>query len=466
MADMICRMGSRFVIENPTPELLEYCEQHYVLANPEYAKKVRMGLWLGDTPKEIALFETHGNQLILPYGVMDEMVPFIRGAQMDPQFAPVRRVRYRFNRLKLYDYQQEAVEHMLESRHGILVSPAGSGKTQMGLGIIVRYCRQALWLTHTADLLRQSHARASMLLDGSRMGTITAGRINVGENITFATVQTMSRLNLENFRDMWDVIVVDECHHAATSPTSMTMFGKVLNGLAARHKFGLTATAHRSDGLMPAVYALLGGIQYVVPAEAVSDRILHVGIRPIFTGIERSPECLNPDGTTNYTRLINYLSRQPERNRIIADKIISEKGRSCLILSDRIEHLETLRSMLPPEMREKSAIITGKMTSKAGRDEREKAIKAMRVGKLKYLFASYQLAREGLDIPCLERLFLATPVKDEAVVIQSIGRVARVFEGKAEPAAYDFVDAIRYCESAFKVRKRHYRKIDAYIQDV
>ena len=466
MGRMIASMGNNFTIENPSPELLRYCEENLVLANPEYAKKVRMGFWLGDTPKTIALYEIHGDILVLPYGVMDEVVPYIREAELKPRFVPVRRVRYRFNRLKLFDYQEKAVEHMLESRHGILVSPAGSGKTQMGLAICSRYCRQALWLTHTADLLRQSHGRASMVLDGSRMGTITAGRINVGENITFATVQTMAKLDLGNFRDMWDVIIVDECHHAATSPTSMTQFGKVISSLAARHKFGLTATAHRSDGLMPAVYALLGGVQYEVPAEAVTDRIMLVTIQPVFTGIERSPECLNPDGTTNYTKLVTHLVRQGDRNQMIAEKIKAEFDHSCLVLSDRIDHLEALRSMLPEAMRQKSAIITGKMSSKAGREARESAIQAMRDGKLQCLFATYSLAREGLDIPRLDRLFMTTPVKDESVVIQAVGRIARVCKGKDDPVAYDFIDAIRYCEMAFKVRKRHYRKINSIIRDV
>lgn len=80
-----------------------------------------------------------------------------------------------------------------------------------------------------------------------------------------------------------------------------------------------------------------------------------------------------------------------------------------------------------------------------------------------YLFATYSLAKEGLDIPRLDRLFLTTPVKYHAVVIQSIGRIARTFPGKGPPMAYDFVDdRIGYCVRAHKERRRHYRKAGVY----
>ena len=107
-------------------------------------------------------------------------------------------------------------------------------------------------------------------------------------------------------------------------------------------------------------------------------------------------------------------------------------------------------------------MVSGKMTTKKGKAEREQAIEDMRTGKKKYLFATYALAKEGLDIPCLERLFLTTPQKDYAVVTQSIGRIARVYEGKAEPIAYDFVDNIAYLVKSYKKRCTTYRKNGCY----
>jgi superfamily II DNA or RNA helicase len=117
---------------------------------------------------------------------------------------------------------------------------------------------------------------------------------------------------------------------------------------------------------------------------------------------------------------------------------------------------------LPSDMRRQAVMISGKMTTKKGKAEREKAIEDMRTGNKKYLFATYSLAKEGLDIPCLERLYMATPQKDYAVITQSIGRIARAFEDKQDPICYDFVDDIGYLVKSYKKRCTTYRKNKCY----
>ena len=82
----------------------------------------------------------------------------------------------------------------------------------------------------------------------------------------------------------------------------------------------------------------------------------------------------------------------------------------------------------------------------------------MRSGKKRVLLATYQLAKEGLDVPCLDRLLLATPVKDYAIVVQSVGRIARVCEGKGTPVVYDYLDDIGFLQGMWKKRCTHYRK--------
>ena len=272
----------------------------------------------------------------------------------------------------------------------------------------------------------------------------------------------MCKLDLVQYKNLWDVIIVDECHRCSGTPTAMTQFYKVLNSLAARHKFGLSATVHRSDGMIEATYALLGHVIYTVPDKAVGDKIMKVGILPVGTGVEIDRSCLNTDGTLNYTKLITYLTENLPREEIIVNTIKLNVGKSCLILSDRLDHLEHLMKWLPAHMRKDAVMVSGKMTTKKGKAEREKAIEDMRSGKKKYLFATYALAKEGLDIPCLERLFLTTPQKDYAVVTQSIGRIARVCEGKLDPVAYDFVDNIAYLVKSYKKRCTTYRKNGCY----
>ena len=420
-----------------------------------------MHFWIGNTPEWLYLYEVHGDKLILPYGTLRHITDMHLGEMAFFDFKCHEWMDYGCE-IPLYDYQEKAVEDVYWKQYGILQSAAGSGKTQMGIALVAKFGRRALWLTHTKDLLTQSKQRAEQYMDPSLLGTITEGKVNVGKGITFATVQTMCNLDLSQYKDLWDVIIVDECHRVAGTPTAVSQFSKVLNSLAARHKYGLSATVHRSDGLIQSTYALLGEVVYTVPTEAVADKIMKVGIWPVPTGIGIARGCLNTDGTLNYAKLINHLCESEQRNGLIMLHLVANHNRPSLILSDRLSHLEELMKLLPAEMREDAVMVSGKMTTKKGKAEREQAIADMRSGAKKYLFATYSLAKEGLDIPCLERLYMATPQKDYAVITQSIGRIARTSEGKADPICYDFVDDIQYLVKAYKKRCTTYRKNGCY----
>lgn len=455
---LIC-VSNTLTVENPTLEMLSWCKKNLTIPNPEYAKKSRMGFWVGNTPKVLSLYETRGTTLVLPFGILRSIPKEITDkAIFVSEFASPVEVDFAAD-VPLYDYQETAVEAMIEAKYGILQSAAGSGKTQMGIALAARLKRRTLWLCHTLDLIKQSRERAELYMSKDLMGTITEGKVNLGEGITFATIQTMCKLDLAQYRNYWDCIITDEVHRVSGSPTAVTQYQKVLNSLSARHKYGLSATVHRSDGMIGATYALVGEVAYKVPDEAVADKIMKVGIYPVGTGVQISREALNTDGTLNYTKLITYLTEHTERNALIAGSI---EERPSLILSDRLNHLEAIMNLLPADMIKDAVMISGKMTTKKGKAEREQALEDMRSGKKKYLFATYSLAKEGLDVPRLERLYLTTPQKDYAVVTQSIGRIARTFKGKANPIAYDFVDDIAYLVKSYKKRCTTYRKNGCY----
>jgi superfamily II DNA or RNA helicase len=454
-------ISNNIKIKNPSTEIISWCQAHLKLNNPDYAKKARMGFYLGNTPKFLYLYEVHGDEIILPYGTLKQIQPMIKEALVQSDFKPYESINYG-QPVPLYPYQEKAVEAVKNGYYGILQSRAGSGKTQMGIALIKEFGRRTLWVTHTSDLLNQSKERAERYIDSSLIGKITEGKVTIGKGVTFATVQTLCKLDLSQYKHMWDLIIVDECHRVAGTPTQVSMFAKVLNSLSARHKYGLSATVHRADGMIQATFALLGDIVYTVPDEAVADKVMQVGIKPIGTGVKISRECLNTDGTLNYAKMINYLCEDAYRNTIIRNRIIGESDKSWLILSDRLEHLETLMNLLPSNMRDKAVMISGKMTSKKGKVERVQALEDMRTGAKQYLFATYSLCKEGLDIPRLERLAMASPQKDYAVITQSIGRIARTCEGKADPICYDFVDDIGYLVKSYKKRCATYKKNNCY----
>lgn len=455
---MKIQIGSEIRIKDATKALQDWCSENLIVPNPEYTSRARRGLWLGNTPQYLWLYRVDGSDLVLPVGVGKQLRQFMAASDaVEIQLADNGILSYAGS-VPLYDYQQPAVEAMMAVSCGILQSPCGSGKTQMGIALAARIARKALWITHTQDLLTQSLDRASQYYPREALGTITAGKVHIGSHMTFATVQTLCKLDLNRYRDSWDVIIVDECHRLAGTPTQVTMFYKVMNSLAARYKYGLSATVHRSDGMIKSTFAVLGPVVYQVPDAAVAEKTMRVRIVRRDTDIKTDRCCLDTDGTLKYNSLLEYLSGSRERNQVIVKDLVSQAGHAGLVLSSRLAHLKTIMEMLPAELRERSVRIDGQMTSKRGKQQREQAIEDMRTGRKDILFASFGLAKEGLDIPRLDRLYLVAPQKDYAVVTQSIGRIARVSPGKEDAVCYDYVDAIQFCENQWKRRRAHYRK--------
>ena len=207
-------VGNQLRIQEPTADLLGWCKKNMVLANPDYAKKVRMHLWLGNTPQKLYLMQWDGDTLVLPYGCLNTVLSLGECEVINDLPVPTE-VDFGCS-VPLYDYQEAAKEAMLKAYYGILQSPAGSGKTQVGIALAAALGRKTLWLTHTIDLLKQSKNRAEQYMSPSLTGTITEGRVQIGKAITFATVQTMCNLDLGRYRDVWDCIIVDECFPAGS----------------------------------------------------------------------------------------------------------------------------------------------------------------------------------------------------------------------------------------------------------
>lgn len=170
-------ISNEVTIINPSREILEYCKRELVIVNPEYIKKERMGLWVGNTPRVLELYIRDGRDIIVPVGVFRHIKTLIDASKIPCpytlDFGDLKPINYR-TEIELYDYQEVAVNTMLNNGFGILQAPTGSGKTQMGIALIVKHGLKALWLTHTTDLLNQSYERAVRYIDKFLLGKITA----------------------------------------------------------------------------------------------------------------------------------------------------------------------------------------------------------------------------------------------------------------------------------------------------
>ena len=462
---MKVRIANRLIISEPTPAVKAYCEKNLVLDNPDYYKKERMGKWTGNTPKCLWLYEFMGDELWLPFGCLQDLwsIHPIK-ADYSVEICPIRPLNYE-SRISLYPYQEKAVTAAIKGKNGVLVMPCGSGKTQCGLEIIARIGGRALWLTHTQDLLNQSKTRAENVLSQGGYGTITDGKVDMGTHITFALVQTLEkRIDILDFKDKFDVIIVDECQHAAGTPTKVTQFYKVISRLSARYKIGLTATPKRADGLQAAMFALLGPKIHEVTREEVAHTTCLVRVSVIPTGwMPDYDAVLMGDGTIDYNKVIDAMIHDSARFGMVIQYVVDMQG-ATMVLANRVEYLQNLCTAAENHGK-RCVCISGQGQSKKAKAERKAALEKLNAGEIDCIFATYQLAKEGLDVPNLRYVVFATPEQDETTVIQSVGRVGRKAEGKEYGTVIDFVDDFGMYQGYFKKRKRYYKKIEAEVME-
>lgn len=459
---MKIRIRNRLIISDPIPAVKAYCEKNLVLDNPDYYKLERMGKWTGNTPKKLYLYEVMGEELWLPFGCLQD-VWNIHPVKADylPEFCPIQAREYD-SRINLYPYQETAVQSALKGKNGVLVMPCGSGKTMVGLELIARLGGRALWLTHTQDLLNQSKKRAESVLGQGGYGSITAGKVNLGTHITFATVQTLSKLDLNDYRDQWDVIVVDEAQHCAGSPTRVTQFYKVISRLSARYKIGLTATPKRADGLQAAMFALLGGKIHEVTREEVAHTTCPVKVSVIPTGwMPDYDAVLMGDGMIDYNKVIDNMIHDEERFNLVMREILHLYV-PTMVLANRVEYLQKMCDEAKRH-KMKAVCLSGQGQSKAAKAERKAALEKLNAGELDCIFCTYSLAAEGLDVPNLRYVVFATPEQNEVTVTQAVGRVGRKADGKDFGTVIDFVDLFGLYQGYFKKRKGYYKKIGAEV---
>ena len=152
------------------------------------------------------------------------------------------------------------------------------------------------------------------------------------------------------------------------------------------------------------------------------------------------------------------VNDQP-RNQLIVNDVIKVllAGAKCLILTERVEHCETILNMVRENVKGIHATIaTGRMT----KNSRQKLIKRIRQDQFQLLIATGKLIGEGFDWPELTYLFLAFPFSWKGKLVQYIGRVQRSTEGKTEAYVYDYLDyAVPMLKVMYFRRLRTYRSL-------
>lgn len=462
-------IGAKILIECPTEEVLRFANENLVFANPKYHQNEILGFSNYRTPKEVRLYKNLGDSILLPYGVANSIYPLIKGSEINLDFKSIE-TQKKVCSVNLRSYQNSALESLKTKKRGVLVAPCGSGKTLIGLNLANELEQKTLWVAHTLDLVNQAksvYERTFFPIAKGEVGTIQEGKVDIGKVITFATIQTLSKLDLTEIEKEFNCIIIDECHKVSSKAENLTMYSYVLNRLCARYKFGLTATPKRRDGLTPSMYALLGDKAHEITDHEVESAKIKATLRVVDLGTQESLEYYDESYRFINTKFSDYIATHKQRNAEITSEIVDlyKKGRKQLVLCERIKQVEelennikTINTMLPKPI--KYAIFIGRVRKSA----RQELL--TNYNDYDLIIATYSIAQEGLDMPTLDTLHLASPKtkNNKGLMKQCVGRVERLAPNKTSAEVIFYRDfnirfSMRACENvrlAMGVKKRDY----------
>ncbi len=332
----------------------------------------------------------------------------------------------------LRDSQQTVWDEIDDN--AIINAKVSWGKTFTALAIAAKLGQKTLIVTHTVPL-RNQWAKEITKAFGIEPSVIGSGRFGTSGPITVGNVQSLYGCMDQICKD-FGTIIMDEMHHVS-APT----FTKIIDKSYARYKVGLSGTIRRKDGKHVVFKDYFGNKIFTPPKENSMDPEIDV----INSGIYL------PQGPSlGWAARVNLLKESSEYKLLVCTLAdwYAEDGHQVLTVSDRVEFLEYCAS------RTGGACVTGKNP-----EGREQILADFGNGKYdNKLFATQSIFSEGMSHDPLSALILGTPINNEPLLEQLIGRIQRVVFGKKTPKVVD-IRLLGYTpERQFQTRLGHYMR--------
>jgi len=289
------------------------------------------------------------------------------------------------------------------------------GKTFTGLAIAGKLGQKTLVVTHTVAL-RNQWAKEVKKVYGFEPGIIGSGRFELDAPIVIGNTQTLYR-NLDKIRKEFGTIILDEMHHVS-SPT----FSKVLDTNHCRYKIGLSGTIERKDGKHVVFRDYFGNTLFQPPKENYMTPTVHTV----------HSEIRFMDGAkTPWANRVTKLSNDEEYRHTVSmlAAAYAARGHKVLVVSDRVSFLKACSELTG----DRAVCVTGDVSH----EEREALVEEVLSGNKNVLYGTQSIFSEGISVDSLSCLILGTPVNNEPLLTQLVGRVIRLREGKIDPVVVD-----------------------------
>lgn len=316
----------------------------------------------------------------------------------------------------------------------------GLGKTYLAAFFAKKF-KRVLFIAHREEILVQAQKSFKHVMREKTGGIYNGKKKEVSTDFVFASIFTLSmKQHLDIFgQEDFDLIVIDEFHHAAANT-----YGKVINYFKPKFLLGITATPDRNDN--KDVYAICDG--------NVAFRI------DFLEAIQR--EWLAPFhyygvyDDTDY-RQITWLGNRYDETELLQVQLREEMAKKIIRAWE--EHKQTRTIVFCSSIKQanflsdyfnQSNYKTVSLHSQQVEITRKQAIKQIERQQLDAIF-TVDLFNEGVDIPAVDTLLFVRPTESLTVFTQQIGRGLRLHEGKDFCVIIDLIGNYRNADVKLSV---------------
>jgi superfamily II DNA or RNA helicase len=371
----------------------------------------------------------------------------------------------------LRDYQLEAVEACVRERRGIVRSPTGSGKGEMIVGLVKRLPGRWLFLVHRETLIDQQ-GKKYKLRTGKQANVLSRtspAEWKLEPGLNMMTLQSLAS-GIRHDKDGVDAalkkldgLVVDECHVAPAD-----VYYNAIERCPAGYRFGFSGTPlDRTDNRSLMAIAALGKVIYSIKAKTLIEAgVLAMPHITMIKVTQRPPEMASRSGFTSPWRRKAEGSKRfkevydamivdgAERNKAIIELAMSV-AKPCMVFVKLVDHGKMLHRSF-----EMAGLNSEFVWGNTKAETRLAAIERLERRDSDVMVASV-VFQEGVDIPSLQSVIIASGGKSVIATLQRIGRGMRTDNGrKASFEVYDILDR------GSPMLERHSRtRMNAYVRE-
>jgi superfamily II DNA or RNA helicase/HKD family nuclease len=351
--------------------------------------------------------------------------------------------------IRLEPFQERLLELIAVSRRvghhrNLLVSATGTGKTVMAA---VDYARlraelpraRLLFVAHRQEILDQSLATFRHALRDHAFGERWVGGSTPEDfEHVFASIQSLTARGLAHLApDHFDVVIVDEFHHAAART-----YGALLGHLRPRELLGLTATPERSDGL-----SILHWFDDRIAAELrLWDAIEQQRLVPfVYYGIHDGIDLREVPWRRGQGYDVQALSALYTSNGAWARFVYHQlqahvddpSAMRCFGFCVSVAHAQFMAAEF-----QSLGVAAVALSASSSDEDRRAALRDLDAGRVQVVF-SVDLFNEGVDVPTVDVVLMMRPTESATLFLQQLGRGLRKAPGKATCTVLDLVGTHR-----------------------